>query len=158
MKTKVKHGMSRTHFYKRWHTILNRCENKKASNYKFYGGKGIKIEWKNFEEFKKDMYESYLEHVKKYGEKDTTLDRLNNNKNYCKENCQWATWDKQHKNTSKIINITHNGETLDIADWARKLKLHPQTLYSRLDKLKMPIELALTSKKFSPGKNWQKQL
>jgi len=104
------------------------------------------------------MYKSYLDHVRLFGEKDTTIDRINNNENYCKKNCKWSTWKIQHKNTTAVINIEYKGKKLNINEWSKKLKIHPQTLYSRLNKLKMPIELALTSKKFISGKNWQKQL
>ena len=58
----------------------------------------IKCLWKNFEEFKNDMYDSYIEHVKAYWEKDTTIDRINWNLWYCKENCRWATVKEQAMN------------------------------------------------------------
>lgn len=152
------HGMTKTHFYKRFATIKYRCDNPNADNYKFYGAKGTKVLWKNFEEFKEDMYTSYLEHVKKFGKENTTIDRVNNSGHYCKENCRWETWKNQHRNTTVVKMITFNGKTLDIREWAAELGLHPQTLYSRLDKLKMPIELALTSKKFGTAVKWQKQI
>lgn len=75
--------------------MKNRCNCPTAGGYKHYGGKGIKVEWKTYKEFKDDMYESYLEHFKKYGRKQTSLDRIDSDKNYCKENCRWATWREQ---------------------------------------------------------------
>jgi hypothetical protein len=44
------------------------------------------------------MWESYEIHVKEYWEKNTTIDRINPNLNYCKENCRWATWKEQSLN------------------------------------------------------------
>ena len=54
--------------------------------------------WNSFEDFYKDMGISYKDHVDKYGENDTTLDRIDVNWNYCKENCRWATRMEQMHN------------------------------------------------------------
>jgi len=66
--------------------------------------------WKSFEEFKKDMYDSYIIHIEKYGLKETTIDRINNEGNYCKKNCQWSTRSEQMKNRryENIINRPRN--------------------------------------------------
>lgn len=93
-----KHGMFGTRFHSIFFGMKNRCENNSIANkhvWRFYGEKGIKCHWKDFFEFKKDMYESYLGHVRKFGEKQTTIDRINSKKNYCKSNCRWATYKEQ---------------------------------------------------------------
>tara|TARA_R110000868_G_scaffold387254_1_gene655778 strand:- start:256 stop:822 length:567 start_codon:yes stop_codon:yes gene_type:complete len=84
-------------------SIEARCENKNAENYKYYGGRGIKNEWLSYEDFKSDMYKSYLKHIELYGIKETTIDRINNNKNYCKTNCKWSTWKEQSRNKRRVI-------------------------------------------------------
>lgn len=94
----TKHSLSYSRFYRIWNGIIRRTSYKKGKDYKFYGARGIKNLWKNFIEFKNDMYSSYLLHVKKYGEKETTIDRIDFNSNYCKENCRWSTWGEQRKN------------------------------------------------------------
>ena len=98
------HGMLKTRFYKIWHGIKTRCLNKNHRSYKYYGGKGIGISdnWLNFEQFKKYMYRGYLKHSEKFGEKETTIDRIKNDRNYSKENCRWATWELQFSNKSRV--------------------------------------------------------
>lgn len=81
-------------YYKYW-TIKRRCEYPSQEKYKYYGGKGIVVEWKTYQEFKDDMYKSYKRHLKKYGHRQTTIDRIDPDKNYCKENCRWATYKVQ---------------------------------------------------------------
>lgn len=88
----------KTRFYKIFSGILQRCNNKHVTNFKNYGGRGIKCLWKSFEEFRDDMYKSYLKHIKEFGVDNTSIDRTNNNGNYCKENCVWATSKQQAKN------------------------------------------------------------
>ena len=94
------HKMSRTLFYKRWFAMKDRCRNPKVERYPNYGGRGIKVcdQWQNFINFMEDMYESFLEHCELYGIKNTSLDRIDTNGHYNKENCHWATYLEQRHN------------------------------------------------------------
>ena len=100
-KINVTHNMSYTRFYKIWQSMKIRCYNKKAINYCDYGARGISIckEWlESFENFRDDMYEKYLEHCKDFGEKDTSIDRIDVDGNYELNNCRWATTEEQNYN------------------------------------------------------------
>lgn len=127
------HKMSKERFYKIWHGILKRCNNKKHKSYHIYGGKGIKCFWKSFEEFKQEMYDSYLIHIKKFGEKNTTIDRINNDKGYFKKNCKWATKKEQTRNIKTNRFITYNGQKKILADWSEELGIGHSTIINRLN-------------------------
>lgn len=123
-KKSYKHGMFGTRFYHLYHSIIQRTKyNPSEKLCRFYGNRGIKNEWKCFEDFYNDMYKTYLKHVDKHGVDQTTIDRKNPNGNYCKENCQWATRLEQGKNRRNNVLVTINGKTAHISEWSRRLKI-----------------------------------
>lgn len=97
------HGESKQRFYNIWKRMNVRCLNPKSEAYKYYGARGITIcdSWLTYENFKTDMYESYLSHVKTHGEKQTSIDRIDVNGNYEPKNVRWATISEQMGNTRK---------------------------------------------------------
>lgn len=128
------HGLSRTRFYKIWAGMNTRCYGVNNPNYASWGGRGIKCLWKSFEEFHNDMYESYLEHCGKFGVNNTSIDRLNNDGHYSKDNCRWATPTKQGRNTRKNRILRHRGEEKCLSEWAEFLSIGISTLWARLDR------------------------
>lgn len=77
------------------------------SAYKWYWWRGIKYERDTFEAFYRDMWESYEAHVKEFWEKDTTIDRIDSNWDYCKENCRRATRKEQSNNRRSNHAVTY---------------------------------------------------
>lgn len=136
-----------TRLYKIWIEMRSRCMNPKKNNYKWYGGKGIRVcsDWYDYKNFHKEMSESYYSHTKAHGEFNTSIDRIESLGNYCKENCRWATNKIQSRNTTRSIVLTHNGKTQALADWAEELNIGYQTLYSRIFEYNFSVEKALNS-------------
>jgi hypothetical protein len=115
--------------------MVKRCNKANDKDYPNYGGRGIRVceSWLVFENFYADMGEA---------PEGTTLDRINNNDGYSKENCRWATSKVQHRNKRTNQYISFQGETMTISDWAEKLNLQYSTLWRRL-KRNLPLEKAL---------------
>jgi len=134
-------------FYSRFRGIKNRCNNPKHKPFIQYGAKGIKCIWRNFEEFRDDMWNKFILHVEKYGLKNTTIERIDSKGNYCRENCKWATQTEQNNNTNRNHIISFNGFTGTTAEWSRKIGISIKVLEQRLNKLKWSIRETLTTPK-----------
>ena len=121
--------------------MKRRCNDETNSHYHIYGGKGIKVceEWEeNFEAFYNwAMSNGYV--------KGLTIDRIDNDKNYCPENCRWATYLEQGNNTSRNHRLTFNNETHTMAEWARIIGINYSVLRSRINDSGWSVEKALTT-------------
>jgi hypothetical protein len=121
------HGRSTHLAYKVWNQMKQRCNNPKHKAFKYYGGKGVRVckKWETFEGFVSEM-----------GERPTplhTIERIDTNGNYDKENCRWATRLEQQQNLSSNRVISWNGKTLTISAWARETGIGMKTIQYRLD-------------------------
>ena len=117
-----KHWMEWTTPYRKFMSAKARCTRENNDSYYRYWWRWIKFEWANFADFWKDMWESYKEHCEKYWEKDTTLERINVDGNYCKENCIRATRQEQYENKSDNHKVTYKWkEYPTIAKMCREL-------------------------------------
>ena len=135
---------NRKSFFNRFNGIQRRCSDKRRPAYKDYGARGIVCEWRGFQSFSKDMYDSFLEHIKTHGLEDTFIERIDNNGNYSKENCKWATRKEQNQNSRHNRVIDFNGQSKRITEWAKEMNCDYRRIAWRLDKLRWTIERALT--------------
>lgn len=124
--------------YRIWKGMKARCYSP-CLKHLSYQQKGIIVcnEWKNsFDKFYEDMGPILSN--------DHSLDRINNNGNYCKENCRWATAEMQTKNRGDFnLNYEYNGKTLCLKDWAEEFKIKYTTLYLRIYQEGLTFEQAI---------------
>lgn len=123
--SRATHRMSETKIFRIWNSMIQRCTNSNDKNYKNYGKRGIKVceRWLKFENFYEDMGEP---------EEGMSLDRTDNDGNYCPENCKWSTRKEQQRNQRTNKYLTINGETKILAEWAEISGTKYNTIQSRL--------------------------
>ena len=140
-KKATKHGLRQTRLYKIFYGMKKRCYTPTATSFSNYGGRGITVceEWQEFMPF----YDWAMSHG--YSD-DLTLERIDNNGNYCPENCRWATKKEQANNRRTNRFITYNGETHTLLEWSNILGVDIKTLHRRLSN-GWSVEDALTKAK-----------
>lgn len=134
-----KHGMYGTNTYGSWDAMIQRCHNSKNNRYKSYGARGIEVcaEWRNsFKQFLKDMGEC---------PKGMSIDRKDNAKGYCPDNCRWATNIEQQNNKRNNLNVKYKGSTKTAAQWAKLYGLSSSVVAQRI-RAGWEVEKALTTK------------
>jgi hypothetical protein len=142
-KSNYKNGLRKHPLYSVWANIKQRCLNKKQPKYNDYGGRGIIIckEWENsFEVFYKWCLDNNWE-------KGLEIDRLDNNGNYKPGNCRFVNRSQNMNNTRYNTIINYNNETKTLAEWAKELNIPYGRLAQRINKLKMPIQIAFSNQK-----------
>lgn len=141
----TKHKMYDSRFYSIFYGIKTRCNNPLERNYKNYGGRGIKLLWNSFEQFKDDMYRSYFEHTKEFGEKNTQIDRIDVNGNYCKENCRWVSLKEQARNKRNNRIFFFRNKKRCLVELSEEFNIKRTTLGDRIAK-GQSLETALITK------------
>lgn len=128
-----KHWMCWTRLYGIWSNLKQRCNNNAKKEYNRYWWRWITYDpkWEKFEWFYEDMKNWYSDNL--------TIDRIDNDWNYCKENCRWETVYNQVRN--RCDNIFYKWKC--VTDWCIDLWINKQTYNSRINKLWWTIEEAL---------------
>lgn len=123
-------------WYVVYRSMMSRCYNPNASNYKYYGARGIGVyeEWKNPDKFGEWALQSGFQ-------KGLTIERVDVNGDYSPDNCVWATRKAQASNRRSCVRVTYKGETHNLSEWAKILGINRSTLINRRIKGKHPPEL-----------------
>lgn len=103
-KKNITHNESKSRLYGIWRGMKKRCKNPSDTSYRYYGAKGIEYcgAWEEYEAFRDwSFINGYQEHL--------TLDRLDNDKGYYPDNCEWSTWHEQARNRSNNVIVEHGG-------------------------------------------------
>lgn len=127
----LRHGYARTGHksatYKIWVVMRTRCNNPNFPKYPRYGGRGIRVceRWDRFENFLADM-----------GERPAgmSIDRIDNDGDYCPENCKWSTNKEQSRNQRWTVRLTYNGETKTRQEWCEIHGIKLSTFRHRLSR------------------------
>lgn len=137
-KTRLTHGMTGTVLHNRWLNMKSRCFNPHNKRYERYGGRGITIcdEWLDFKNF-------YNWSVANGFSEELSLDRIDNDKGYCPDNCRWATPRQQANNTARNVKIEYTGKVKTLSQWCRDLGLNYKLVYYRYHEQNMKFEKAI---------------
>lgn len=132
---KITHGMSQSRIYAEYRDMKSRCYNEKAHNYKYYGGRGIKM----CDKWRDDIHEFYndVSILPNFGEKGYTLDRIDNDGNYEPGNVRWATSKEQNNNRRpRVIKhmYEYNGEIRPLIEISTETGIPYSTLLNRLQR------------------------
>lgn len=126
--------------YRIWKGMRARCYASCNKNMGNYQKLHIKVcdRWNSFDNFIEDMGlcpNGY------------TIDRIDSTKDYCPENCRWASWETQSKNRGKFTPLyTLNGKSMILKDWAKETGIKYVTLRYRVLKLHLPLAKAIIYK------------
>lgn len=121
-------GRKNTRLYSIYRNMLSRCYNKNTSHYLRYGGRGIKV----CDEWLSDFKNFYNWSINNGYSNDLTIDRRNNDLDYCPDNCRWVSIKTQCRNTSRNHMVTINNETKTLIEWSEIYNINYKTLRDRL--------------------------
>ena len=132
----TKHGKYKSSLYNIWRGMKKRCDLTQSKDYKNYGGRGISVcqDWEN------DFKSFYDWSIKNGYQEGLTIDRKNNDGNYCQENCRWVSMKEQARNKRSNVIIEIDGEKKNITDWAEHIGVKRHILYWRFHNTKDIIQ------------------
>lgn len=134
-----KHGLTEHPLHLRWKAMLERCYYPHNKAYSHYGGRGIEVcaEWRH------DFKAFYDWAIENGWDESLTLDRIDNDGNYCPENCRWISMKEQCRNRSNNVNITIDGVTKAEVCWCEEYGISRSAFRNRIRRGMSP-KMALT--------------
>ena len=132
------HKMSGSRIYRIHHDMIQRCKNKQIRG---YGAKGVKVcnRWS-----RKNGFLNFLADMGEPPSEFHELDRIDNDGDYCLENCRWVTRKQNARNRGDNALLTYNEETRCKIEWSEVYGISPNLINYRLGK-GWSIEKALTT-------------
>lgn len=147
--TTTTHGMSKSRLYSVWNAMKSRCRNPNAVDYNRYGGRGISV--------CDDWYYSFLHFyqwaIENGYSDDMSIERIDNDGDYCPENCRWATRKEQCRNRSSNARFEYNGESRILTEWCEIFGIEYKLAHNRIYKLGWDFEKAVKTPKIYKRKN-----
>lgn len=139
------HGAKGTKEYKAWRSMRQRCLLPNAPSWENYGGRGISVcdRWITGEDGK-NPFVCFLEDVGLAPSSSHSLDRIDNEGNYCPENCRWADQKTQGRNRRTNLVIHAFGKKYTLVEASETFGIQPDTIACRIKRLGWPAERALT--------------
>jgi len=145
----ITHGGYKTRLYRIWKQMRIRCRCVTNPTYQYYGARGISIcpEWEDFATFRAwALSHGYTDQL--------SIERIDNDGDYCPENCTWIPRGDQNKNTRHVKTYTHDGITLHHNEWAERIGISPPTLTRRI--AMHGVDIALSMPKQNRGGRHQR--
>lgn len=134
------HGKTQTPEYMAWSAMLNRCLNPTNEAYENYGGRGITVcdEWKT-------SFEAFFAHMGNRPSSRHSLDRVDNEKGYSPENCEWRPVEIQNLNKRNTVWVDWRGVRITLSEAAQKAGVNYYTAHERIFRLGWEVDRALTA-------------
>lgn len=127
-----RHGRSSSAEYNIWNAMRSRCYNPKQKHFLNYGGRGITVcdRWR-FGEDGMSGFECFIADMGLRPAKHLSIERINNDGPYAKNNCKWADKLTQIANRRVTVWVTYKGERMPLHQAARAAGLNPRTVETR---------------------------
>lgn len=113
--------------YRIWAGMISRCERPKNRGFKYYGGRGIRVDprWRN-------SFDAFYESMGPRPSSEHSIDRIDNNGNYEPGNCRWATRKQQARNKRTNHMVEVDGRVGTVTDMAIEAGKNPPSVFSRI--------------------------